>query len=237
MSLPALVVVASLLSAAPSSPSPNSAGPAKNVAHFPILEMEDQFARAQRVSDLRGEVVVLVFSDKAGAEASRTLGAKLHVHFHPSAAGQKPAVAAQAPPAPLPNWPPQLPTPDVKLIPIAVIGDVPDVLKPMVRGRFRQVSPDGVIWLDFTDAMRRQFQVVPDVPNVAVLDKRGQLRFTIAGNLEPQHVAQLVGVIDKLRREMPRTAAPSATSPPNPSAAPPARYPAVAREPLPTRVR
>ncbi len=237
MSLPALLVIAEIFGVVLTS-----SGPARDVAHFPVVVMEDQFARPHKLSDLRGELVVLVFSDKAGAESSRELGAKLHVHYHPSAAGQEPAIAAQAPPAPIPNWPPQLATPDVKMIAIAVIGEVPNALKPMVRGRFRKVAPDGTIWLDFTDTMRKQFQVVPGVANVAVIDKRGQLRFTIAGNLEPQNYAQLTTVIDKLRRELPGGA--SSPRAAQPAVAPavagptaPVRQPTIARESVPTRVR
>jgi len=232
MSFAAWIVIASAISA-----SPTTGGPQPNVPHWPVLEMEDQFAAPHKVSDLRGTVVVLVFSDRGGAESSRDLGARLHVHFHPTAQGQSPAIAARAPVAAIPNWPANLPMPDARIIPIAVIGEVPNPLKPMVRRRFRQVSPEGVIWLDFTDTMRQQFQVVADVPNVAVLDKKGQLRYTIAGNLQPQHYEQLVTVVEKLRREVPKAPIAGPASAPTPVPPASSYVPPIARQPANTRVR
>lgn len=190
---------------------PSSGGSANLVS----LTMEDQFARPCSLESLRGDVVVLIFSDRGGAPASRELGARLHVQFHPQAAGQPPAIAAKAPPEPVPNWPANLPQPDAKMIAIAVIGEVPGAIRPMVRHRFRQASPDGVIWLDFTDAMRRQFRVVEDVPNIAVIDKQGRLRYTTTGPLDAPSYQRLVHLVETLRREPP-------TGPSLPAAAPPA---------------
>ncbi|MGD9647137.1 MAG: hypothetical protein AB7U73_15610 [Pirellulales bacterium] len=175
--------------------------PGDDRAAKPVLEMQDQFAKPRKLSDLRGDVVVLVFSDRGGAEASRALGAKLHVEFHPQAQGLPPAQAAQAPVRPLPNWPAAEPQPEARLVAVAVIGEVPSALRPMVRFRFRQVAPEGAIWLDMHDTMRKQFRVVPDVPNVAVLDKQGQVRYTTSGSLDAAGYQQLVAAIDALRGE------------------------------------
>jgi hypothetical protein len=162
--------------------------------------MQDQFAKEHDVSKLRGDVVVLVFADRGGAEASRDLGARLHVHFHPSAKGQAPTAAAKAPAKPLPGVPVDAIVPDAKIIPIAVIGEVPAAMHGMVRFRFRQVA-DAPIWLDFTDAMRQQFTVEKDVPNFAVLDREGRLRFTTAGKLSEVQFQELTTAVASLRTE------------------------------------
>lgn len=170
-------------------------------AFIPQLVMNDQFAKPHDVADLRGDVVVLVFADRGGAEASRDLGAKLHVHFHPSAKGQSAAVSATAAAKPVAGIPAHVRVPDAKMIPIAVIGEVPQPLHLMVRTRFRQVAPDAAIWLDMTDTMRKQFDVKKDLPNFAVLDCEGRLRFTTAGKLNDEQFTELAQVIDSLRAE------------------------------------
>ena len=48
--------------------------------------MEDQFRNARDTASLRGDVVVLLFADRNGAEAAHEVGKRLHVHFHPGAA-------------------------------------------------------------------------------------------------------------------------------------------------------
>ena len=186
--------------------------PVENVAKTPVLEMEDQFAKPHKLTDLRGDVVVLVFSDRGGAEASRALGAKLHVEFHPTAKGLAPVEAARAPVRPIPGWPVAEPMPEARFIAIAVIGDVPSAVRPMVRFRFRQVAPDAAILLDMQDVMRKHFKVVPDVPNVAVLDKAGRLRFTASGELDDANYQRLVAAIEVLRGERYRAVNTAATA-------------------------
>jgi hypothetical protein len=174
---------------------------AQEKTFIPKLNMQDQFAKKHDLAELRGDVVVLVFADRGGAEASRDLGAKLHVHFHPGAKGKPPAESAKAPAKPLPGIPRSLYTPDAKMIPIAVIGEVPGALHIMVRTRFRQVAPDAAIWLDMTDSMRQQFDVKPDVPNFAVVDVEGRVRYTTSGKLDDKQFAELTQVVDALRAE------------------------------------
>ncbi len=178
-----------------------SAAFAEGEAFVPKLKMTDQFAKPHDVAELRGDVVVLVFADRGGAEASRDLGTKLHVHFHPTAKGQSAALSAKAPATPIAGAPLGTTAPDAKMVPIAVIGEVPSALHLMVRTRFRQVAPDAAIWLDLTDTMRQQFDVKKDVPNFAVLDCEGRVRYTTAGKLNQQQFTELTEVIDALRLE------------------------------------
>jgi hypothetical protein len=163
--------------------------------------MDDQFGNSHDLATLRGDVAVVVFADRQGAEASRTLGIALHVLFHPSAEALSPADRSRAPVRPIPDWPQQVRMPDVKMIPVACVGAVPWLLRPYVRGRFRSAVPDAPIWLDLTDYMRKQFGVSPGVPNVIVFDTVGQERFRIAGNLNEAQLSELADVIEKVRRE------------------------------------
>ena len=80
------------------------------------LTLEDQFERKQSVADYRGKVVILIFGDRKGTDASRELGEKLHVMFHPTAAGQTPEKARKAPVATLQGVPAGVPSPDVTVI-------------------------------------------------------------------------------------------------------------------------
>lgn len=167
----------------------------------PVLKMQDQFAKQHDVASLRGDVVVLVFADRGGAEAARDLGKKLHIHFHPTAEGQPTTKAMEAPAKGIEGVPADIELPDAKIVPIAVIGEVPAALHLMVRTRFRQVAPDGAIWLDMTDAMRKQFDVKKDMPNLAVLDVEGRLRGTGHGQLKDDQFVELTRAIDALRWE------------------------------------
>ncbi len=49
--------------------------------------------------------------------------------------------------------------------------------------------------------MRQQFDVKKDVPNFAVLDCEGRVRYTTAGKLNQQQFTELTEVIDALRLE------------------------------------
>ena len=47
--------------------------------------MEDQFQNPCETSKFLGDVVILVYAERHGAEDSLDLGRKLHLHFHPTA--------------------------------------------------------------------------------------------------------------------------------------------------------
>ena len=52
--------------------------------------MGDQFNNRVETSQLRGDVVVLVYAGRHGAEAAMELGRTLHTRFHPTAEGAEP---------------------------------------------------------------------------------------------------------------------------------------------------
>ena len=89
------------------------------------LVMEDQFERKTDLADLRGNVVILVYGDRKGTDACRTLGEQLHVCWHPTAKGQLPAKAQAAPVVPLEGLKPGQVSPNVIVVPVACCGKVP----------------------------------------------------------------------------------------------------------------
>jgi hypothetical protein len=167
----------------------------------PDVAMADQFERPHDVAEHRGDVVVLIYGDRASAEANKALGARLHVHFHPAAQGLPPAQARRAPARPVPGQPAGTRTPDVLAVPVACVGKVPGVVRALIRGQIRSGSPDVPVWLDFADAMKTQFGLKAGVPNVVVLDAAGRYRYAAAGAPTAEGFERLVGAVEALRRE------------------------------------
>ncbi len=165
------------------------------------LVMEDQFQNRCETEALRGHVVVLVYAGRYGAEAAVELGRKLHTHYHPTAATADPAERSKQPVIGIPGWPAEVPVPDVHVIPIACVPEVPKMLRGMVRSQIRKGSPHLPVWLDYEDAMRKGFGIVPDEPNVLLIDTAGVARGVSAGNPDETKYAQLVEAIDTLRSQ------------------------------------
>ena len=76
----------------------------------------------------------------------------------------------------LPGWPADVRLPDVQVIPVACVPEVPRALHALARNRLRKESPVVSVWLDFEDVMRQGFGMVPDEPNVVILDPQGVSR-------------------------------------------------------------
>lgn len=176
------------------------AQPAARVV-VPEVVLEDQFERVNDVKKLRGDVVVLIYGDRGSAELNRTLGEAIHVHFHPTAKGQPPARAQQAPVRPLADLPPGTRSPEVRTIAVACVGKVPALVARLIRSQVRSGSPDVAVWLDFDDTMKRQFPFRPGVPNLVILDAQGRYRYAAAGTPTPEGQARLMATIEALRRE------------------------------------
>jgi hypothetical protein len=173
--------------------------PAKPVV--PAIVMEDQFGRAHDVAEHRGDIVVLIYGDRASAAANKALGERAHVAFHPSAQGQPPAQARRAPVRPVPGQPADVRAPDVLAVPVACIGNVPGLVRKIIRGQVRSASPDVPVWLDFGDVLKKGFGMKAGVPNVVVLDAAGRFRYSAAGPFTSETVERLLGTIEALRRE------------------------------------
>jgi hypothetical protein len=167
----------------------------------PVVAMKDQFEKPHDVRWHRGDVVVLIYGDRRSADANKSLGALLHVAFHPTAKGLPPAQARQAPVVPIPGAPAGVRHPDVLVIPVACIGKVPALVRSLIRAQFRGASPDVPVWLDFDDRMKLDFGFEAGLPNVVVLDALGRYRYHATGTPTPESTTRLLEVLQALRRE------------------------------------
>ncbi len=163
------------------------------------IALEDQFKNRHETLRYGGDVVVLVYAGRKGAEAALELGRRLHVQFHPTAS-QAPATEwSRQPVVGLAGWPAGIAPPDVHVIPIACLPEVPKTLHTVVKSRFRKESPVVQVWLDFDDVMRQRFGIVPDEPNIALLDTRGFPQGVMSGHLDEVRYGQVVAAIDQVR--------------------------------------
>lgn len=165
------------------------------------LTLENQFNQPTDLANYRGCVVVLVYGDRKGTDASRGLGEQLHVVWHPEAKGQPAAVAQKAPVVGLAGLAPGQAAPEVRVIPVACCGKVPNAVRGAIRSQIAQAVPDVPIWLDFGDTMKGQFGLTPGEPNVVVIDAAGRLRMKINGTPDQAALERLVKAVEHLRRE------------------------------------
>ncbi len=186
-------VVFALLGAQP----PAAVPPPKTVE----LMLEDQVDRRTNITDLRGNVVVLVFGDRKANDACRTLGEQLHVHWHPSAKGLPPAKAQAAPVVPLDGLKPGKMSPNVIVVPVACCGKLPAAIRGAVSKQIAKGSPDVVVWLDYADKMKDTFGMTAGETNVAVIDATGTLRLKINGTLDQPAMNKLVKAVQTVRYE------------------------------------
>jgi len=198
----AAVVFAGPLSAQspPTAPSPTSGSEPKEAKAVELI-LEDQFSRRQDLASYRGDVVVLVYGDRKANDECRVLGEKLHVLFHPTAAGLTPAKARSAPVATLPGVAEGKRSPDAVVLPVAAAGSVPGVVKDLIRSSVKKASPDVPVWLDFTGTMEKQFTLKAGQPNVVVFDGLGKLRLRINGTPDQAALDKLLQTIQNLRAE------------------------------------
>lgn len=193
----ALVILAGTLgpSLAPGAElvPPPAERPAVNIV------LEDQFRNRRGTEQLRGDIVVLVYAERHGAEAALELGRRLHLRFHPTADGAPPTEWSTQPVIGLAGWPEGVPAPDVHVIPIACVPEVPKPLHAVARVRLRQESPHVSVWLDFEDVLRQTFGLVPAEPNVALIDGDGRPAQVTAGQPDDRRFQELVAAIDRLR--------------------------------------
>ncbi len=165
------------------------------------LVLEDQFGRRQDLAANRGEVVVMVYGDRRGNDACKEYGERLHVLFHPTAAGQTPVKARTAPVALLPGVPVGKRSPDAVIVPVAVAGSVPGVVKDLIRGQIKKASPEVPVWLDFAGTMEKDYGLKAGQVNVAVFDAAGRMRLKINGTPDKEASDRLLQVIQNLRAE------------------------------------
>jgi hypothetical protein len=163
------------------------------------IVMEDQFRTKRETVTHQGAVVVLVYAERHGAEAALQLGRRLHLRFHPTADSASAEAWSKQPVVGLAGWPAGLPVPDVQVIPVASLTEVPRALQPVARARMRKDSPHVPVWLDFEGTLKQMFGIIPGEPNVVVLDTAGRVHSVLSGKLDEQEYEQFVGLIDQLR--------------------------------------
>ena len=144
------------------------------------LDLQDQFDRPQSLMHHRGHVVVLLYGDRTGLAAGRGLGEKLGAQFRPDG-GQTAR--------------------DVHVIPVLCLGKLAGPLRNVIKNQVRKGSPDVPVWLDFENKTKAQFGLAADVPNVAVVDAAGRVRYRVAGQLDSAGYDRLVQVVAALRKE------------------------------------
>jgi hypothetical protein len=191
-----LCLAALAVGAAVAPPRPAAAQAADRMVN---IVLEDQFKNRRETALLRGDVVVLVYADRKGAEAALETGRRLHVRFHPTAATAPATEWSRQPVVGLPGWPAGVRVPEVHVIPVACVAEVPKAMRPVARARLRKESEFVSVWLDFDDSMRRHFGMVAETPNVAILDVQGRPQATLSGHLDELKFEETVAAINRLR--------------------------------------
>lgn len=176
-----------------------AAAPAQTPAGGVNIVLEDQFRNVRATDQLRGHVVVLVYADRHGAEKAVDIGRRLHLRFHPTADGAEATQWSRQPVVAPPGWPAGAVPPDVHVVPVACVPEVPKPFHGVARSRLRKESPHVSVWLDFDDVLRERFGAASGEPNIAVIDTTGQPHGTMAGVVDGKRFEDLVGVIDQLR--------------------------------------
>lgn len=163
------------------------------------IAMEDQFRNRRETGVFRRDVVVLVYSERKGAEAALELGRRLHVLFHPTAETAPASEWSRQPVIGLAGWPANVRVPDVHVIPVACMPEVPKPLETVARSRMRTDSPHVSVWLDFEGVMEQVFGMVPGGPNVVVLDTEGKTYSVQSGHLDELEFKELTTTINQIR--------------------------------------
>ena len=165
------------------------------------LTLEDQFEAKNSVADHKGKVLILVYGDRKGLDASRDLGSKLHVLFHPSAEGKSAKDARTAPVDPLPGVEKGKQSPDVAVVPVACCGKVPGPIQGLIRGGLKKDAADVPVWLDFGSTMKDKFGLTEGEPNLVVIDAQGRLRLKVNGSPDKEAMQKVLQTTQNLRAE------------------------------------
>ena len=164
----ALLPLAALLSGPADA---GGAAPPVAAKAFEPFSLPDQFGAAHAVGGRAGAVLVILYGDRKAAEASRELGAALHVRFHPAAAGKNAKAAAGVPARPVPGFPDA--SVPVRIVPAACAAGVPRPVRSAVAFQLRRAAPDTPVWLDWERQFESRFGVSPGVPNAVVVAPNG----------------------------------------------------------------
>lgn len=175
--------------------------PAAKESKLVEITMEDQFETKNSVADHKGKVLILVYGDRKGIDASRELGSTLHVLFHPTAEGKTAKEARKAPVAPLDGVAKDQASPDVSIIPVAVCAGVPGPIKGMIRKALAKDAADTSVWLDFDGVMAEKYTVREGEPNLVLIDAEGRLRLKVNGKPDKETMQKVLQTAQNLRAE------------------------------------
>ena len=162
---------------------------------------EDQFETKQQMKDLHGIVVVLVYGDRKASDECKTLGAQIHLTFHPDAKDLPPAKAKLVKATELPNLPAGKQSPGVVVQPVACCDTMPAAMRPVLRHMLAKAAPDVPVWLDFDGTMTQHFGLTAGQANITVFDVEGRYRHGISGTPDAKKLSELQEIIQKLRLE------------------------------------
>jgi len=165
------------------------------------LTMEDQFETKNSVADHKGKVLILVYGDRQGIDASRELGTKLHVLFHPTADGKTAKEAAKAPVVALEGLGKDVASPDVAVVPVATCTGVPGPIKGFIRKALKKDAADTPVWLDFDGTMAEKFGMREGEPNLVIVDSTGRLRMKVNGTPDKETLQKVLQTAQNLRAE------------------------------------
>ncbi|MEZ6140686.1 MAG: hypothetical protein R3B84_08965 [Zavarzinella sp.] len=165
------------------------------------LKLADQFDQPHDIADFKGKVVILIYGDRHAVDENSKLGNQLYVYYHPDAKDKPPAEAKNAPVIGLAGVPATTPVPDVRVIPVACTGKVPELVLTFVKREVKKQSPDVPVWIDSQELMQTKFGLRDKEPNMVIIDTQGRLRLKIAGTPDKDSMQKLVDVVDRIRRE------------------------------------
>ncbi|NBW95976.1 MAG: hypothetical protein EBR28_04395 [Planctomycetia bacterium] len=189
-------IILAAISLIPCLAASAAAQPAERVVN---IAMEDQFKNRHETATMRGDVVVLVYAERKGGEISQELGRRLHVHFHPTAATVSASEWGRQPVVGPPGWPAGIRVPDVRVIAVASLPEIPRALQPVARAQLRKESPFVPVWLDFEGRLEHAYGIVPGAPNIVLINPRCEVHAVLSGRVDELKMRELVTTIDQLR--------------------------------------
>jgi len=142
------------------------------------FELKDQFENVHRSSDVAGNIVLLIGSDRGGSQFNGTWGKAIHVSLsdHPR-------------------------YDQISHLAYADLRGVPFFVKGVVRGKFPQ-NPDQWVLMDWKGIIAKAYDFAPKSANVLVFAPDGALVHHASGR-EPDEetVSEVVNALSKLLDE------------------------------------
>ncbi len=142
------------------------------------FELEDQFKNVHRSSDIEGNIVLLIGSDRGGSQFNGTWGKAIHdsLSDHPR-------------------------YDQISHLAYADLRGVPFFVKGVVRGKFPQ-DPDRWVLMDWKGVIAKTYDYVPKASNVLVFARDGALVHHASGR-EPDEetVREVVNALRELLGE------------------------------------